>query len=154
MEDLTTILKRDHRNLDAKLAELSEADDSEQEAMVDEIEAAFERHATLEEELLYPHLADELGEEPAEEAQTEHDLARKGFEQLRELAGQPGFGAMVDMLRAGIKHHVQEEEKELLPQLKKRLDSDVWKEIATEAAESQEQADEGAGAKAPARSKK
>lgn len=154
MEDLTTILKRDHRNLDAKLAELAEADDSEQEAMVDEIQAAFERHAALEEELLYPHLAEELGEEPAEEAQTEHDLAREGFDKLREMAGQPGFGAVVDMVRAGIKHHVQEEEKEILPQLKRKMETSEWKEIASEAAESQEQANEGAGAKTPARSKK
>jgi hypothetical protein len=40
---------------------------------------------------------------------------------LQELIGQPGFGAAVAMLQAGISHHVEEEEDEVFPKLRQAL---------------------------------
>ena len=40
---------------------------------------------------------------------------------LHELVGQPGFGAAVAMLKAGIAHHVEEEETEVFPKLREAL---------------------------------
>jgi hypothetical protein len=56
----------------------------------------------------------------AEEADIEHDLARTGLRKMRELVGQPGFGAAVDMVKGGIGHHVKEEEGEMFPALRKK----------------------------------
>ena len=61
-----------------------------------------------------------IDHETEEEAETEHDLARDGIAKLRELSAAPGFGAAVDMLAAGIKHHVEEEEQEVFPELRQK----------------------------------
>lgn len=141
MPDLTTILKQDHRRLDSMLDELADAGESEQEELIDEIERAFELHAHLEEQYVYPHVEDDLGDEEYEEANAEHELARQGMDMLRAHLGQPGFGAVVEMVKAGIEHHVQEEEREVLPQLKRSMDRDEWRQLSDEVAEHHEEAE-------------
>lgn len=76
------------------------------------------------ETLLYPVIAQHVGAEEEEEAETEHRLARGGLSKMTELVDEPGFGAAVAMVTAGIKHHVKEEETEVLPKLKAELDRD------------------------------
>ena len=46
-----------------------------------------------------------------------------GLDKLAQLDDEPGFGATVAMLKAGINHHVKEEEQEVFPQLKKELNT-------------------------------
>jgi len=65
-----------------------------------------------------------VGNEEAEEAAVEHRLAREGLSELQRLVDAPGFGAVVAMLTAGIKHHVKEEEQEVFPELKRKIDRD------------------------------
>ena len=43
---------------------------------------------------------------------------------MAELVDEGGYGAAVAMVTAGIKHHVKEEESELFPKLKAKLDRD------------------------------
>ena len=43
---------------------------------------------------------------------------------MNDLVDEPGFGAAVAMVTAGIKHHVKEEEHEMFPDLKRKLDRD------------------------------
>jgi hemerythrin-like domain-containing protein len=76
----------------------------------------------IEESLVYPLVAARVGPEESEEAETEHGLAREGLEKMSELVDEPGFGAAVAMVTAGIKHHVKEEETDVFPALKSKLD--------------------------------
>jgi hypothetical protein len=41
---------------------------------------------------------------------------------MTELVAAPGFGAAVEMLKAGISHHVEEEEQEAFPKLRSSCD--------------------------------
>jgi hypothetical protein len=76
----------------------------------------------------------EVGDDDADEAEIEHGLARDGLATLHEMASKPGFGAAVEMLIGGITHHVREEEREILPQLKKSLGKDQWRALGDEIA--------------------
>jgi hemerythrin-like domain-containing protein len=122
MNDPMTILKPDHRDVKKMLTTLADTDEgSAREKLTVEVDAALRLHMEIEENILYPLIAKEVGAEDEEEAEIEHGLARDGLAKLAELVAKPGFGAAVEMLKAGIAHHVEEEETELLPELKSAL---------------------------------
>jgi hemerythrin superfamily protein len=111
-------LEQQHRMAEALLSELENAEgEAEQRPLVDELVTALLEHMMTEETQVYPTVR-ELDDRMAEEAEIEHGLARKGLEQLQSLVGQPGFGAAVAMVQAGVEHHVEEEENEVFPKLR------------------------------------
>ena len=83
-------------------------------------------HMDLEESIVYPSVREAVGQEDEEEAEVEHRLAREGLDKLNSLVDVPGFGAAVEMLKGGIMHHVEEEENELLPDLKDAISREEW----------------------------
>jgi|1186.fasta_scaffold1040915_1 hemerythrin-like domain-containing protein len=144
MNDPVAILKRDHREVADMLKTLeSSKPGARRRQTVDKLTAALELHMEIEERDVYPLVEEYVGDEEAEEATVEHGLARTGLRQLKELVDEPGFGAVVSMLTAGIKHHVKEEEQEVLPELKRKLDRGELSELG----------DRIAAAKKPSRSR-
>lgn len=121
--DPFAMLEGDHRAVEAMLKTLAESEPGpEREAMVQKLAIAFEAHASFEEKAIYPLVPDVMGPEKEEEAEIEHRLAREGVKKLVEMVSQPGFGAAVEMLEGGIGHHVEEEESEMFPALRKATD--------------------------------
>ena len=88
----------------------------------------------IEEELVYPLIKTHVGVEEDEEANIEHGLARDGLTTMGSMVDKPGFGAAVEMLAGGINHHVEEEETELLPELKLAMDRIAWLELGEQIA--------------------
>lgn len=123
--DVLEHLTQEHRQVEDLLAKLSEADGGERPALIDELERSLRVHMAVEEQYLYPLVAQVMDAETEEEAETEHELAREGVAKLREMAAQPGFGAVVNMVAAGIRHHVEEEEQEVFPQLRKKAGEEI-----------------------------
>jgi len=123
MNDPVAILKADHRKAAEMLKTLEASNPgSRRRATVDKLVAALELHMQIEERDVYPLVAQRVGEEEAKEATIEHRLAREGLTEVQRLVDEPGFGAAVAMLTAGIRHHVKEEEREVFPELKRNLD--------------------------------
>jgi hemerythrin-like domain-containing protein len=123
MPDPIVLLKRDHREAEAMLKSLAASSPgARRKSTLDKLDSALRLHMTIEEREIYPLVAKLVGEEDAKEADIEHGLARDGLDKLQQLVDEPGFGAAVAMLTAGIKHHVKEEEHEMFPDLKKKLD--------------------------------
>jgi hemerythrin superfamily protein len=130
VNDPIAMLKRDHREVEELLTKLAESKPGpRRRSNVEKVEKALALHMKLEEELLYPLVARIVGTEEEKEAEIEHMLVRDGLRQLAELVDKPGFGAAVEMLKAGIKHHVKEEEKEIFPELKRGLDRETLSEL-------------------------
>jgi hemerythrin-like domain-containing protein len=136
MNDPIAMLKADHREAAAMLKTLGESErpSATRRRTTAKLVAALQLHMQIEESLVYPLVAQRVGKEEEVEAEIEHRLARDGLSQLSELVGEPGFGAAVAMVTAGIKHHVREEETELFPALKAKLDraelADLGDEVA------------------------
>ncbi|MEA3185340.1 MAG: hypothetical protein QOJ74_1817 [Ilumatobacteraceae bacterium] len=127
MNDPATILKADHREAKRLMNALAESDEgSERETMAQELNDALTLHMEIEERILYPVVAREVGADDEEEAEIEHGLARNGLATLMSMVDKPGFGAAVEMLKGGILHHVEEEETEIFPELKSSLERSEW----------------------------
>jgi iron-sulfur cluster repair protein YtfE (RIC family) len=99
--------------------------------LIDELNTALRAHMELEERVLYPAIEPVTGAEEVQEANQEHELARQGLASMLELApDEPGFDGALASVKAGILHHVEEEEKELFPKVRKD-GSSVLDQIAT-----------------------
>jgi hemerythrin superfamily protein len=118
-------LEQQHRMAEDLLSRIENAEgEAQQQPLVDELVTALLEHMQTEESQVYPALR-EIDDDAAEEAETEHGLARKGLEQMQSLVGRPGFGAAVAMVQAGIEHHVEEEENEVFPKLRSAFASEA-----------------------------
>jgi iron-sulfur cluster repair protein YtfE (RIC family) len=118
---LLDTLEQQHREAEGLLKKMENAEvAAEQQPLVDALLTAMAEHMKIEERDVYPELR-HIDGEMAQEAQIEHDLARKGLRQLADMVGKPGFGAAVAMVQAGIEHHVEEEEQQVFPKMRKEL---------------------------------
>ena len=117
--DVTRILEADHRTVEELFDKIEKADGDERMPFIDELVTSLNGHMTLEETVVYPGMEPVTGRDDVDEGNAEHDLARKGLEDVARLGpDEPGFGAALDAVKAGIKHHVDEEEDDIFPKLR------------------------------------
>ena len=125
--DATQLLMNDHREVKAmfqQFKKLAEEDGSDDEKMLlaEQICVALTVHTQLEEELLYPAARELLtdDEELIDEAYVEHMGAKELIAKIKDAApDSPLYDAKVTVLGEYIDHHVNEEETELFPKLRK-----------------------------------
>jgi hemerythrin-like domain-containing protein len=150
MNDPMTILKADHREVKAMLKDLADSEEGQARAtLCEKVSVALSLHMKIEEELVYPLVKEHVGDEEDEEANVEHGLAKDGIALMVSMLTKPGFGASVEMLAGGINHHVEEEEAELLPELKSAMSRADWLSLGDQIAAIKEAAGES-----PAKAKK
>jgi hemerythrin superfamily protein len=128
--DPTKMLEADHRHVEALFDAIEEAEGDDRLPVIDELSTALRAHMELEEQVVYPAMEPVTGAEAVEEGNKEHELARSSLADVVELApDEPGFGAALDATKAGVAHHVEEEENEVFPQLREHRD--VLERMAT-----------------------
>jgi iron-sulfur cluster repair protein YtfE (RIC family) len=89
--------------------------------------AELEAHATIEEELVYPILRDEIDSREADEAEQEHDEAKDLIAQVQDLeAGDPELRPLKGQLRKSVAEHIDKEEATIIPQLQAHLLARTW----------------------------
>lgn len=118
--DVTKLLEADHRHVEELFDEIERVEGPQRQSLIDQLVAALRGHMELEEQVVYPAMQPVTGDEAFEEANTEHELARSAIDDVVRLApDEPGFGAALEAAKAGIAHHVEEEENEVFPKLRK-----------------------------------
>ncbi len=129
--DPTKLLEADHRQVEELFDRIQKAEGSGRTPLIGELRTALEAHMQLEEEVVYPAVKPVTGQDAVQEAQTEHELARRALGEMLELApDEPGFEAALETTKAAIDHHVQDEEGEVFPTLR-RDGERVLGELAT-----------------------
>lgn len=84
-------------------------------------------HAILEEEIVYPVLRRDVDPALVEEAEEEHDEAKKLIMQVEAMEpGDPELPALMTRLERTVEHHVEEEESEAFPKLEEQTSEDLY----------------------------
>jgi len=116
------LLERDHREVEAYFDEFENLDDDEAKGdLAQKICMALTVHAQIEEEIFYPQARQAIEDDDLlDEALVEHDGAKKLIAEIEEMVpGEELFDAKVKVLGEMIRHHVEEEEQELFPEVEK-----------------------------------
>lgn len=132
--DAIELLKGDHRRVEALFSQFRKASGDEAETAVEEICDELEIHTQLEEAYFYPAVRKELGgeaEDLIKDGVAEHHAVQEIVAKLRAMSGsEENFAELVVLLQQQVEHHVEEEEHELFPLVRKGLSGERLEELA------------------------
>jgi hypothetical protein len=118
------ILKKDHDTVKGLFDEFEKAEKTTaKEKIIDEAVAALKIHAVIEEEIFYPTVRTHVGSKVMNEADEEHHVAKVLIAELDRGVNNDHRDAKFTVLAESVRHHITEEENEMLPKAKE-LDID------------------------------
>ncbi|WP_433795307.1 hemerythrin domain-containing protein [Actinoplanes sp. CA-252034] len=131
MPDIVEIIKEQHRQVEELLTR-AEKGDGDSAALMQEVARLLLPHSEAEEAFVYPtirDLATEAGDEVKDGAVEHHQVEEMLQNLLRGDSDDPGYDGTVAAIAGELRHHVREEEEELLPILTERLDDTAREEM-------------------------
>ena len=131
-DNAITMLTDDHKKVKKLFKDFEKmkekGDAADKDALVEQICAELTVHAEIEEEVFYPAAREAIDDDDMmNEAEVEHASAKDLIEQLQAIdSSDPTYDAKVTVLGEYVNHHIEEEEKEMFPKVKKaKLDLDA-----------------------------
>ncbi|GAA4909272.1 hemerythrin HHE cation binding domain-containing protein [Stackebrandtia albiflava] len=120
--NLIDVITKDHREVEAVFTELEGrlGTPEHRRDLADHVIAELVRHSVAEEMYMYPAVREHVpgGGEIADHEIEEHAEAERIMKRLEDIpATDPGFETTLNELTGAIRHHVEEEESDLLPKL-------------------------------------
>jgi hypothetical protein len=123
--ELINMLKEDHQRVKNLLSRFESTEQPEERKRIaDEAIHELEIHSEMEERLVYPLIEDEFegeteeSENPVTEAREEHHVVDLLIAELKKMKPEDNhFAAKFRVLGESVRHHIQEEESRLLPEL-------------------------------------
>ena len=115
--DAIAMLKRDHDNVKALFDQFEKTErKAEKQKIVKQAIEELRIHSTLEEELFYPAVREQLKNGVMNEADEEHHVAKVLIAELDAMSGDNDhFDAKFTVLAESVRHHIKEEENDMLP---------------------------------------
>ncbi|RKS75618.1 Rho termination factor-like protein [Motilibacter peucedani] len=117
--DVVQVIKAQHREIDALLDQASE-EDSDTLPLLQKVAALLIPHSKAEEGFVYPAIEardPQEGDEVKDGAAEHHHIEAMLQELLTEDPDGPGYDGKLAAMVGELRHHVEEEESELLPAL-------------------------------------
>lgn len=136
---VVAMLKEDHEKVKQLFEEFKEVKGREKTEIAKTAIRELEVHADLEERIIYPAIRQKIDmDDTMNEAVEEHHLVHVLIRELKKLKpSNEQFEAKFNVLAELVKHHVREEEGEILPQAEK---SDLdWEQLETQVRKRKEQ---------------
>jgi hemerythrin superfamily protein len=121
--DALTLLKNDHAKVKTLFKRIEAGED--QELVFEQIKAALDVHATIEEEIFYPAVKKARSTEVKDEVREAYEEHKQIKTLLAAIAdtspGDESYSAKIAVLKEDVEHHVKEEEGEMFPDARKYL---------------------------------
>ncbi|MDQ2826479.1 MAG: hemerythrin domain-containing protein [Actinomycetota bacterium] len=123
--DAITLLKQDHKTVDKLFKEFEKATQpAQQRKLAKKVIQELSVHAAIEEMIFYPAVRDRVPttEETVLESLEEHHIVKWVLSELEDMKpDHERFKAKMTVLIESVRHHVEEEEQELFPDVRKAL---------------------------------
>jgi hemerythrin superfamily protein len=134
--DALQLLEKEHKGVKALFRKLEKAEGREASALWEQIKADLIMHEQMEETYLYPPLKEEdRTEDLVLEAYEEHHLADLLIEEISRLRpSDEQWQPKIKVLQENIEHHIEEEEGQLFPKVRKLWDMDKRKRVGEQMA--------------------
>jgi hemerythrin superfamily protein len=144
--DAASLIEQDHRAVEDLFKQFETAGPQAyktKDDLVLQITQELQAHATVEEEIFYPAveaMAAEQGRELVQEAVEEHQQVKQLLAELERMTAEDGgFDDKVLTLIENVRHHVEEEESEMLPQARQVLGEERLRQLGQRMADRKEQ---------------
>jgi len=136
-QDIFSLIKADHRVIEdiiRKLERTTEKGVLTRERLYSKLREELNKHTEAEEMVVYPRLKREaLTEDIAYEAIEEHDVVKYLLTKLDALlCDRKDWTALITVLKETVERHIDEEEKELFPKMRKAFSKEALAEMADE----------------------
>jgi hemerythrin-like domain-containing protein len=126
-----------------RLDELDAGDHGSRRRLVDELIAGLVQHGAMEEQVLYPFVLSEIPdlEDAVREELEEHHVIELLMVELERLDPEhEQFDAKLEVFAEILLHHFEEEEEELFPALRERLDAATLEDLTDDLRSARESA--------------
>jgi hemerythrin superfamily protein len=117
--DVTKLLEQDHRTVEGLFSQYQSSPSDE---IAQRICQELEIHTSVEEQLVYPRLAD-IDPELERHAEEEHMQAKELISSIRSGSGD--VSDLMAQLESAVQEHVQEEETRAFPELRQQLGNEL-----------------------------
>jgi len=121
------LLKADHDNVKELFDQFEKSENAQaRKKTVKQALTELKAHAAIEEEIFYPAVRAHVGKDLMNEADEEHHVAKILVAELDDMNGRGDhFDAKFTVLAENVRHHIKEEENEMLPKAKElKMDFD------------------------------
>jgi hypothetical protein len=115
--DAIGLLKKDHDTVKELFDQFEKAESTPaKKKLIEQALMELKVHATIEEELFYPTIRKHVGGELMNEADEEHHVAKVLIAEIEQMNGRDDHrDAKFTVLAENVRHHIKEEENELMP---------------------------------------
>lgn len=127
MSDIYELLSKDHKKVKELLEKIQSTPEGSEKArqkLFSELKQELEVHTTFEEKVFYPQAREKTGmDEKIEDAMEEHDEAKQLLEALADMEpSSEEWMETIEELADALSHHIKDEEQELFPAARKKVD--------------------------------
>lgn len=134
MDNVVTLIKNDHVTFEWFFTKL-EADDTTPEqahALLKSLDGLLTPHSNAEEQVVYPAIDKAVpkeAEETRDGAAEHHHAAALMVQLLSQPADEPGADGAIAALIGELRHHIEEEEQDILPEYADAVDPDELERV-------------------------
>ena len=134
MSGVITLIKDDHKKLEAVFKQLESAEPAETPPLLAQVAKLLIPHSKAEEQVVYPAIK---ATAPDEESDVDDGIAEHHHveETLKQLLASdpeaPGADGLIAAMIGEVRHHVQEEEEEILPAFAEAASNETLSDLGT-----------------------
>lgn len=129
--DVLTFLKQEHDDVKEVFAKVEKAKGKQAQSLFEQLRNMLSLHETMEETFFYPRLKqDKRAKDLILESYEEHHVLDVLLGEISQLGpSDEQWAAKIKVLQENTEHHIEEEEGELFPKVRKIWDADIRNDV-------------------------